>query len=246
MAWSTREAARIAGTTENTVRYYHRVGLLPHPERAANGYKRYEVAHLVHLLRIRRLRELGLSVSRIAALGAGDSHAENAIDALDADLAARIEQLERVRADLAHLRSHSAPLETPADFAAFAADLSPRQQALLAIYAQVFDAETLDAFRRALMAEEDTDEEFERLAGDADDATIEDVTRRVVAASRRQWERFPELAHTVDRSPLGPSTAGSVLTHALDALYNPAQLRVLRRHDALLRELGSAEQPDRD
>jgi DNA-binding transcriptional MerR regulator len=223
MAWSTREVARIAGTTENTVRYYHRVGLLPHPERAANGYKRYQVAHLVQLLRIRRLRELGLPVNRIAALGPDDSDAQ-------------VEHLERVRADLAQLVSHSAPLETPAGFAAFVAHLSPRQQSLLAIYAQVFDARTLEAFRQALLHEEDTDVEFDRLAAGVDDATIEDLARRMVGTTLRQWQRFPELAAAVERSPLGPSAAGLVLAHALVDLYNPAQLRVLRRHDALISE----------
>jgi len=28
MAWSTRELARLAGTTVNTIRHYHRLGLL--------------------------------------------------------------------------------------------------------------------------------------------------------------------------------------------------------------------------
>lgn len=236
MAWSTRELARIAGTTENSVRYYHRVGLLPHPERAANGYKRYEVVHLVQLLRIRRLRELGVPVRRIAGLGPEDPDAQESIRALDAELEARIEQLVRVREDLAQLTSHSAPLETPAGFAAFAAQLSPTQQSLLAIYAQVFDARTLAAFRQALVHQEDTDVEFDRLPADADDATVEDLARRMVVTNRRQLERFPELAGALERSPLGRATAGLVLAHALVDLYNAAQLRVLRRVDTLMLE----------
>ncbi|MER7607879.1 MerR family transcriptional regulator [Nocardioides sp. NPDC127503] len=236
MAWSTRELARIAGTTENSVRYYHRVGLLPHPERATNGYKRYEVAHLVQLLRIRRLRELGVPVKRIAGLAPQDPDAQESIRALDAELEARIEQLVRVREDLAQLTSHSAPLETPAGFAAFAAQLSPTQQSLLAIYAQVFDARTLAAFRQALVHQEDTDVEFDRLPAAADDAAVEDLARRMVVTNRRQLERFPELAGVLERSPLGRATAGLVLAHALVDLYNTAQLRVLRRVDTLMLE----------
>lgn len=234
MAWSTRELARIAGTTENSVRYYHRVGLLPHPERAANGYKRYEVAHLVQLLRIRRLRELGVPVKRIAALGPGDPNATENIRALDAELEARIEHFQRVREDLAQLVSHGAPLETPAGFASFASQLSSTQQALLAIYAQVFDARTLAAFRQALLHQEDADVEFDRLAAEADDATVEDLAERLVETTRRQREHAPELADALDRSPLGRSTAGLVLAHALVDLYNPAQQRVLQRLDALM------------
>ena len=41
MAWSTRELAGLAGTTVNTIRHYHRLGLLDEPERRYNGYKQY-------------------------------------------------------------------------------------------------------------------------------------------------------------------------------------------------------------
>lgn len=58
MAWRTRELAELAGTTLKTVRYYHRIGLLDEPERAANGYKRHHTKHLIRLLRIRRLVDL--------------------------------------------------------------------------------------------------------------------------------------------------------------------------------------------
>ena len=54
MEWSTRELAALAGTTVNTVRHYHAVGLLEVPERRHNGYKQYRVHHLVRLIRLRR------------------------------------------------------------------------------------------------------------------------------------------------------------------------------------------------
>ena len=57
MAWSTSRLAELAGTTLNTVRHYHRRGLLDEPPRAGNGYKQYGVEHLVRLLQIRRPRE---------------------------------------------------------------------------------------------------------------------------------------------------------------------------------------------
>ncbi|WP_344094254.1 MerR family transcriptional regulator, partial [Nocardiopsis composta] len=60
MAWSTRQVAELAGTTVKAVRYYHRIGLLDVPERTANGYKRYEVEHLVRLVQIKRLSDLGV------------------------------------------------------------------------------------------------------------------------------------------------------------------------------------------
>jgi DNA-binding transcriptional MerR regulator len=67
LAWSTREIAELAGTTVRAVRHYHEVGLLAEPERRANGYKQYGVAHLIHVLRIKRLTDLGFSLSQAYA-----------------------------------------------------------------------------------------------------------------------------------------------------------------------------------
>jgi DNA-binding transcriptional MerR regulator len=43
MAGSTRELAEFAGITVNTIRHYHRLGLLDEPKRRYNGYKQYGV-----------------------------------------------------------------------------------------------------------------------------------------------------------------------------------------------------------
>ena len=93
MAWSTREVAELAGTTVNTVRHYHREGLLELPDRTSNGYKQYQVRHLVRLLQIRRLRELGVPLDRIEQVGTTGENSTEALEAIDADLAASIEQL---------------------------------------------------------------------------------------------------------------------------------------------------------
>ncbi|NEE29361.1 MerR family transcriptional regulator, partial [Streptomyces sp. SID7982] len=79
--WSTSQLADLAGTTERAVRHYHQVGLVPEPERRANGYKRYGVRHLVRVLRIRRLSRLGLSLTRVAELGDADGHPRDVLRA---------------------------------------------------------------------------------------------------------------------------------------------------------------------
>lgn len=71
VAWSTSELATLAGTTVNTIRHYHRLGLLEEPDRRHNGYKQYEMVDLVRLLHIRRLVELGVPLSRIKEPSAG-------------------------------------------------------------------------------------------------------------------------------------------------------------------------------
>ena len=103
MAWSTREIAELAGTSLRAVRHYHEVGLLEAPERRANGYKQYGVAHLVRLLRIKRLTDLGFSLSRITAMG--NDRPGEAVRILDAELAVTIERLQRVRVELSLART---------------------------------------------------------------------------------------------------------------------------------------------
>jgi hypothetical protein len=53
------ELADVVGVTTRAVRHYHPLGLLPEPERRANGYREYGLRHAVVPARIRRLTELG-------------------------------------------------------------------------------------------------------------------------------------------------------------------------------------------
>ncbi len=125
MAWSTRQVAELAGTTVKAVRHYHKVGLLEEPERDTNGYKRYGVPHLVRLLRIRRLSDLGVSLPQIAAMGDADEHPQEALRLLDAELAAAVDRIQRVRAELALILRQS----LPTDLASAPQATSPRPTA---------------------------------------------------------------------------------------------------------------------
>lgn len=114
MAWSTRELAELAGTTLNAVRHYHRVGLLDEPERMSNGYKQYEVRHLVRLLQIRRLRDLGVPLDRIEQASAPGSTSTAALSAIDVELEKSIERLQRARTEIcAILRGATATDSSP-------------------------------------------------------------------------------------------------------------------------------------
>lgn len=99
------ELARAGGTTVRAVRHYHQTGLFPEPERDHSGYRRYGTTALLRLLRIRRMRELGLALDRIAELlDAPEPDVRDALDALDAELAAQAERIAEHRARLAGLR----------------------------------------------------------------------------------------------------------------------------------------------
>ncbi|MFF8776321.1 MerR family transcriptional regulator [Streptomyces sp. NPDC015140] len=83
------ELADAVGVTTRTVRHYHHQGLLPEPERLANGYRSYTLRHVVVLARIRRLTELGLGLTEVRDVLADEAGKELAevLEELDADLA---------------------------------------------------------------------------------------------------------------------------------------------------------------
>src|SRR5918997_6913838 len=147
MSWSTREIAELAGTSLRAVRHYHEVGLLEEPARRANGYKQYGVSHLVRLLRIKRLVDLGFSLSQIAAMGGDDHHPAEALRALDAELGATIERLQRARMELGLILRHHAPADLPADLAraAAAAPLSEADRSMVLVMSRVLGPRHRDA-----------------------------------------------------------------------------------------------------
>ena len=229
MAWSTRELAELAGTTVKAVRHYHKVGLLEEPERASNGYKKYRTAHLVRLLQIRRLSDLGVPLPQIAAMEiAPDSPAE-AIRVVDAELAASIERLQRVRAELAVILRHQATGDVPADFDPIGHQMSGADRAMIQVFSRVFSDEVMTEVRDlAGKARHATDDEFDALPADADEETIRDLGERLVPIVRESMVAYPRFGDAAVDSPFGPSVAGSAIVQAMVDLYNPAQLRVLQ------------------
>jgi DNA-binding transcriptional MerR regulator len=114
MTWSTRELAELAGTTVNTIRHYHRLGLMEEPERRYNGYKQYGVQDLVCLLRIRRLVDLRVPLARIGRPGSATDIDPQVLREVDADLAVEAERLRKVRSDIAVILRDAAPADAPA------------------------------------------------------------------------------------------------------------------------------------
>ncbi len=62
------EAATASGCHIETIRYYERVGLLPHPARTGGGYRDYLPEEVDRLRFITRGRELGFSLEEIRSL----------------------------------------------------------------------------------------------------------------------------------------------------------------------------------
>ncbi|WP_030617968.1 MerR family transcriptional regulator [Streptomyces sclerotialus] len=99
------ELAALAGVSTRTVRHYHHLGLLPEPERRANGYREYALRDAVLLTRVRRLTELGLGLDEVRDVLAEDARRDlqEVLTELDADLARQEADLRERRQRLGTL-----------------------------------------------------------------------------------------------------------------------------------------------
>ncbi|WP_440981479.1 MerR family transcriptional regulator [Shinella sumterensis] len=115
----SNEIARIAGVSVRTLRHYHQIGLLEEPPRQPNGYRSYDVQHLIRLLRVGQLAKLGMRLTDIPAVLNRDGEIETStLDDLDRTLAYQIAVLERQRQTIASLRERQATLDIPQEMAA--------------------------------------------------------------------------------------------------------------------------------
>jgi MerR family transcriptional regulator, mercuric resistance operon regulatory protein len=62
------QLSRLSGVNIETIRYYERINMLPHPPRTASGRRVYDATHRRILAFIRRARELGFSIDEIRTL----------------------------------------------------------------------------------------------------------------------------------------------------------------------------------
>ena len=100
------ELADLAGVTVRAVRHYHHRGVLPEPARRANGYREYEVEHLVTLVRLGHLTRSGLSLAQAGEVVAdGEATAEEVLDEIDEALRRQIAALTAQRDRLAEARA---------------------------------------------------------------------------------------------------------------------------------------------
>ncbi|MBK1787357.1 MerR family transcriptional regulator [Prauserella cavernicola] len=245
MAWSTRELADLAGTTVNTIRHYHRLGLLAEPERRYNGYKQYGVGDLVRLLRIRRLALLGVPLSQIGDVGAGtEDNSAQALRDVDAQLVDGIERLQRARASIAAILRDGAPIDTPEGFESVAARLSEADSSMVHIYSRLYDEKAMSDLHSIVRADADSDglgDALNALAPDADEATRQRLAERLAPALARNIADYPWLrdptAHLANSEPVTRRT----FIEALVELYSPAQLDVLARASVLVGDQSSED-----
>jgi DNA-binding transcriptional MerR regulator len=240
MAWSTRELAELAGTTVNTVRHYHRLGLLDEPERRVTSYKQYGVRHLVCLLRIRRLVDLGIPLSQVGDVSASRDDDRDVLSDLDAELAQQIERLTRARADIAAILHDDAPADSPAGFSAVASRLTEADSSILHLYSRVYDDDAMTDMQQLVADDLETSvvsREIDDLDADADEATRQRLSEALAPELAQNMRDYPWLSDPVSRMSTTPEASGELIVNALVELYNPAQLDVFGRAGVLARKL---------
>lgn len=249
MPWSTSELAELAGTTVNTVRHYHRSGLLEEPERMSNGYKQYRARHLVRLLQIRRLRDLGVPLAQIESVGSAGDTTKEALLAIDADLAASIERLQRARAEIRAIVDGASTTDLPAGFEDVAGRLSTTERSLMLVYEQLYDTEAMADLRTMVETEsDDGSAEFEALTVEADDETRQRVAEMFAPVIAQHLTDYPWLSEPTEHLSKGPRVTAQAFLETVGGLYNEAQLDVLGRASALARvqAFGSSAAPSDD
>jgi MerR family Zn(II)-responsive transcriptional regulator of zntA len=112
------ELAEHAGVTTKTIRFYEGRGLVPPPERAANGYREYEPDVVARLAFIRAAQASGLTLREIAQVLAvrdgGDAPCQHVrgllVDKL-AELDHKIDELVGMRGVLEALATEGADVQ---------------------------------------------------------------------------------------------------------------------------------------
>lgn len=231
MGWSTREIANLAGTTVNTVRHYHRSGLLEEPERMTNGYKQYGARHLVRLLQIRRLRDLGVPLAQIEAVGfTQGENPSQALLAIDADLAVTIERLQRARGEIRAILEGSSATDVPPGFEDIAGRLSASDRSLMLVYSQLYDDQAMADLKG--MVESGTDAgsaEFEALTPDASEADRQRIAETIAPELLQHLADHPWLLAQRTHLTRNPRDAKEAFDAVMSELYNEAQLDVMAR-----------------
>lgn len=232
MTWSTKQLADLAAVSLKTVRHYHDVGLLPEPERLPNGYKQYDISHLVTVLRIKRMSSLGLSLDQVAELLEDPQSGSEQLSALHSELTDTITRLELVRADIeTMLESGAAPDLAPRTLAAMNAlgmDDRGRNAAIV-----VSDLDLPAHFTR-IFAEltrspdefTDLNEAFAQLSADAGADEQRELAGLMTAAIGHFLSARPELLTPAVAGPNDDIKTEAVLD-AMQTKLNPAQEQTL-------------------
>lgn len=243
------ELAAVAGVSSTrVVRHYHRIGLLPEPERDPNGYRSYQMRDVVLLLRVRRLFELGLSLDEVgdALSGSDGGDLREILADLDADLAAQQQRIAARRDRIGALLANPDGWGDSAQKDALMTQLGHicgtdqiglrREQVVAELLEATVDPATVaqvwETYRQLLAADPaavrsmaGVTERFNQLAGlDPHDPAVDALAADAVEMSEVVQAGLPVEV----RESVGDPAAADRLLRAMTAGMGPAQARCLR------------------
>ncbi len=207
----SNDIARLAGVSVRTLRHYHQIGLLSEPPRTANGYRSYNVSHLIRLRRIGQLANLGMRLSEIPAVIDNQGAIETStLDELDRALAQEIAVLERQRKTIAYLRERHGAIDIPLELVTSlmsleegrttAAKMAGREQAVL--FGHIFDDEErtalaclYDRLAGPVLADvaRELGERYDALCSESDEQTISNLAETYVERLGPWIKEFEQL-----------------------------------------------------
>ena len=110
------ELARRCGKSTRALRLYEKQGLLTPDRRSSGGFRLYLLAQQERLQIIDRLQRLGLSLEEIRSLLGAWTGAERPAGAMSALLSRYVQELQRIRANIAELQGLERELEENINF----------------------------------------------------------------------------------------------------------------------------------
>ncbi|NNG37025.1 MerR family transcriptional regulator [Nakamurella aerolata] len=249
------EVAGAAGTTPRAVRHYHRLGILPEPERRSNGYRDYGTADLLRLMRVRWLADAGVPLSAIPGVlrsaSTGRSELVDDLSALVAGIADQQAKLARQQGILSGMLEAAvagervSPLPAPL-VNAFDRMLAgaPDEQARRGVR---HDREVFEAMALRGALDERVIDQFVAMTGDEQQlADAVQLTSRVMALQGKDPAAIqPEidavaallLTHPMVRTLIGDlEELPAELGHDELMLFDPAQRALVRSMLTLLRK----------
>lgn len=111
------ELSKRTGINLETIRYYEKQGILPEPQRAANGYRQYDEESVAQLNFVKNCRTLGFSLDDIRELnllkfGSADHyHADQIVLNQLAQVEEKIDQLLEIKTFLQSIATQEAHSE---------------------------------------------------------------------------------------------------------------------------------------
>lgn len=106
------------GVSTKTIRYYEDIGVLPEPERATNGYRRYAESAAERLEFIQDAQSAGMSLTEIQTIldlrDHGEATCGHVIGSLEAQLDQvddQMEELRRTRQRLTEILDHARSMD---------------------------------------------------------------------------------------------------------------------------------------